>query len=50
MAEDNFYNVVPIKKLLSSVYNLKMKRAENGLKAYEMLKADLEKTCCDVHY
>ena len=50
VVEDNDYNVVPIKILMGKTYGLKIKRAVNGLEGYQMFKADLEKTCCDVHF
>jgi hypothetical protein len=50
VVEDNNYNVVPIRMLIKQFFGLKIKRAENGMQGFEMLKADLTKTCCDVHF
>ena len=50
LVDDNSYNVVPVRMGLSKQYGLSLKRAENGQHAFDMFKADMEKTCCDVRF
>ena len=50
IAEDNLYNVVPIRTLLNQSMKIRTDRAMNGKKAVEMYQNDLQKKCCDVRY
>lgn len=50
VVEDNFYNVVPLRMILKTKYDVQIDRAENGKIGADMYKANAEKTCCTNYY
>ena len=50
VVEDNFYNVVPLKMILRTSYNIQIERAENGKLGYEAYERNLRKTCCEKYF
>ena len=50
VVEDNFYNVIPLKMLLRTTYNIQIERAENGKIGVEAYEANATKKCCKTYF
>ena len=46
VVEDNFYNVVPLKMILKTKYNIMIYRVENGKLGIEAYERNAKKKCC----
>ena len=50
LADDNPFNLMPLRVILNETFNILCDLVENGLEEVEIFKSNQEKTCCDVKY
>lgn len=50
IVDDSQFNNYPLQKMLQSRFGIKSESATNGLKAYNKVKRNLTKQCCNVVY
>jgi len=50
IVDDNSFNLIPLELILETNFGLKCDQATNGLIAYEKVKENLKKKCCNQNY
>ena len=50
LADDNPFNLMPLRVILEENYQVYCDLVENGLEEVEAFKTDIEKKCCSLRY
>ena len=50
IVDDNIFNLIPLRMMISEMFSLEVDQALNGLEAVVKFTKNLEKSCCQTNY